>query len=109
MRLITDVLRDIRKGQAVDIASRAMAEVVRGVIAHGKPGEVTITVKVKPDKEAGAFSLSPSVKYKIPMPDLAEGIFFADEAGNLVREDPRQKDIEDEIGQRRSQRQRVPA
>lgn len=53
MRLITDVLREIRKGRAVDQASRLLAELVRAVDETGKPGNITITLTVKPEKGGG--------------------------------------------------------
>jgi hypothetical protein len=54
MRPITDILREIRRGRAVDQATRLLSEVVLAVDETGKPGEVTITIKVKPAKEGGS-------------------------------------------------------
>lgn len=104
MRPITDVLREIRKGRAVDLASRQLAEVVRAVEETGKPGEVTITLKVKPDEETGVLKLSPSVKCKVPQPDIGEAVFFAatDGSGDLLRTDPRQKEMFSEAGERQA-------
>lgn len=50
MRLITDILRDIRRGRVVDAASLELAAVVRDAVATGKPGELTLKFKVAPDK-----------------------------------------------------------
>ena len=91
MRPITDVLRDIRKGRVVEAASEELAEVVRGVVDTGKPGELTIKIKVKPQgKGDNAVTLSAFVtshKPKVPLPDA---IFFADVDGDLLRDDPTQ-------------------
>ena len=54
MRLITDVLREIRKGRAVDLASERLADLVRAVDETNKPGTITITLKVKPAKGGGS-------------------------------------------------------
>jgi hypothetical protein len=71
MRPITDVLRDIRRS-----------------------GELTITIKVKPDKDGGTGKmLSCSVKCKKPVSDIPEAIFFSDPHGDLHRTDPAQSEM----------------
>jgi hypothetical protein len=95
MRLITDVLRDIRKGRAVDQATKLLAEVVRAVDETHKPGEVTIKIKVKPDKDGGAGkTLSVEVKAKRPETDLPDAVFFSDAGGDLHRSDPSQTEMQ---------------
>lgn len=90
MRLYTDVVRDIRKGRVVDAASEALALVTKGVMETGKAGSVTVTLTIKPPKTRGdnAVTVSADVKLKEPRDDLPEAIFFADENGDLLREDP---------------------
>lgn len=53
MRLITDVLRDIRRGRPVEEATNALADVVRAVDETGKKGSVTITLTISPSKHGG--------------------------------------------------------
>lgn len=94
MRPITDVMRDIRKGRAVDEASEQLAEVVRAVQATGKAGSVTIKLTVEPKPgEGDAFVIKPEVSAKIPRPKLPDAIFFATDDGDLVREDPNQREM----------------
>lgn len=94
MRPITDVLREYRRGVAVDQASRLLAEVVRAVDETNKPGEVTITVKIKPDKGGGAGkNLAVLVKSKRPERDIPEAVFFSDPEGTLHRSDPTQSEM----------------
>lgn len=94
MRLITDILRDIRKGRAVDLASQRMAEIVQAVDETGKTGVLAITLTVKPEKGGGSQkSIQVGVKAKIPEVDLPEGIFFSDEEGDLHRTDPAQNEM----------------
>jgi hypothetical protein len=94
MRPITDILREIRKGRAVDLASLRFAELIQAVDETGKPGELTITLKVKPEKGGGSQkTIIPVIKVKIPELDLAEGVFFSDAEGDVHRSDPAQKDI----------------
>lgn len=91
---ITDVLREYRNGRAVDIASMDFNDVVRAVDLTNKPGEITITIKVKPEKGGGSQkTLAISVKSKVPKPDIPEAVFFSDEGGDLHRSDPGQGEM----------------
>lgn len=95
MRPITDVLRDIRKGRVVDLATERLAEIVQAVDETGKPGELTLILKVTPEKGGGSQkTLTAKVKAKIPEADLPEGIFFSDADGDLHRSDPAQTTME---------------
>jgi hypothetical protein len=94
MRPITDVLRDYRKGKAVDLASARLAELVQAVDETNKVGEITIKIKVKPQKGGGSEkTLAIDVKSKIPEVDLPEAIFFSDGDGDLHRTDPAQQEM----------------
>lgn len=105
MRPITDILREIRKGRAVDLASQRFAELIQAVDETGKPGELTITLKVKPEKGGGSQkTVIPVIKCKMPEMDIAEGVFFSDEAGDLHRSDPAQKDIFEDTTRRETGR-----
>lgn len=92
MRLITDVLRDIRKGRVVDSASEELARVVRAVLDTEKPGELTLKLKIKPQgKNDNALIVSVAVASKVPQASLPDGLFFADLEGDLLRDDPTQQ------------------
>lgn len=99
MKPITDVLREIRRGIAVEQATRLLGEIVRAVDETGKAGELTLTIKVKPDKGGGAGKgISVQVKAKKPEPDIPEAIFFSDQDGDLHRVDPAQTEMFTEAG-----------
>lgn len=94
MRLITDVLRDIRKGRPVEEATMALADVVRAVDETGKDGSVTITLKVKAAKHGGPEkTLVCEVKAKKPIAEIAPAVFFSNAEGDLHRFDPRQEEM----------------
>jgi hypothetical protein len=94
MRPITDVMRDIRKGRAVEQATRLLAEVVRAVDETGKPGSLTITLTVKPEKGGGSQkTIIAAVKAKKPEGDIPEAVFFSDPDGDLHRTDPQQSEM----------------
>ena len=94
MKLITDILRDIRRGAAVEEATMALANVVKATDETGKAGSVTITITVKPSKHGGPEKvLQCEVKAKTPLADIAPAIFFSDEDGDLHRHDPTQEEM----------------
>lgn len=94
MRLITDILREYRNGRLADFASRELNECVRRVDETGKPGEVTITLKIKPEKGGGSQkTITAGVKSKMPQPDIPEAVFFSDAEGDLHRADPKQNEM----------------
>lgn len=94
MRLITDILRDIRKGRPVEEATMALADVVKAVDETGKKGSVTITLEINPAKHGGPEkTINCKVTQKKPLSDIAPAVFFSDEDGDLHRIDPRQEDM----------------
>jgi hypothetical protein len=94
MRLITDILRDIRKGRPVEEATMALADIVRAVDETGKEGSVTIILKVKPAKHGGPEkTLVCEVKAKKPIAEIAPAVFFSNADGDLHRYDPRQEEM----------------
>lgn len=94
MRPITDVLREYRNGRAVDLASARFNEVVQAVDETNKAGEITIKIKVKPQKGGGSEkTLAIEVKTKVPELDLPDATFFSDAEGDLHRTDPAQTEM----------------
>lgn len=101
MVLITDILRQIRKGVGVTEASEQAQEVIRACMATGKPGEVTIKLKFTPDKAAtgrnsvssAQFEVEMGVTSKMPKLPIPKAIFFGTVEGELLRDDPDQAPI----------------
>jgi hypothetical protein len=94
VRLITDILRDIRKGKPVEQATALLADIVRAVDETGMAGSVTIILTVKPAKLGGSEkTLIAEVKAKKPIAEIAPTVFFSDEDGDLHRVDPTQEEM----------------
>lgn len=95
MKPFTDVLRDIRKGRAVDDATMKLQQVVQAVLETGKPGAVTVQLTVKPQKnDSEQVVIVTQVKAKTPEHDLPDAIFFVDgEDFSLHRTDPNQREM----------------
>ena len=92
IRLFTDVMRDLRFGEALDELSEQFNQLVQAVENTGRAGEMTFTVKLKPST-AGAIEVTDQIKVKLPPTQKGSSLFFATPEGNLVRNDPRQKEI----------------
>ena len=94
---IMDIMSQIRGGYALSEAGKKLDELVKAVSATGKPGEVTFTIKVAPDKSDDTIvTLKPSIKAKIPERGFSEGAFFVGPDGRLTKEDPKQTSMFEE-------------
>lgn len=90
-RPFAELLTTIDQGSAHAEASRSLHDLVAAVMALGKPGTLTITVKVEPLKgNASQIVVGAQVSAKPPKSSPAAAIFYVDGAGNLSRNDPRQ-------------------
>ena len=105
MASIIDTLAGIRRGRFIQLCNDQLKDVVAAVAAHDGKGEIQITLILSPNGE-GQVIAKAKVKAKKPMPDVGEAIFYATEDGELERQDPKQRDMEDvwaaTTGQKRS-------
>lgn len=91
VRPFADVLRDLGRGAVIDEAAVMLQDIVKAVRERGKKGRLTLTVEVAPMKgDAAALVVSAQATAKPPAGEPTSAVFFADEPGNLLREDPRQ-------------------
>lgn len=90
----TDVLSQIRRGLVVTELTQELAALCEAVIDTGKPGELVLKIKIKPPKgDSCQVTLQPTVSAKLPKADMPDGIFFVGEGGDLLRNDPDQKEM----------------
>lgn len=74
--------------------SHALRDLVTSVVDTRKGGQLTLTVKIKPQPNIdGAVQIADTVKCTLPEYDRPESIFFVTQAGDLVRNDPRQTSL----------------
>jgi hypothetical protein len=93
-REFASVLLEIGKGTLHARLSEQLAEICAAVTETGKKGQLVLKIDVKPMPKADSNILvvtGVSVA-KAPESDEASptSVFFADDAGNLTRNDPRQ-------------------
>lgn len=97
VRPFAAVLQEIGGGKLHARLSAQLAELTAAVTETGKKGTVTVTIRVEPLKKADQHTLvvTGSSTAKVPEGDDASptSVFFADGAGNLRRDDPRQQQL----------------
>jgi hypothetical protein len=89
-------LQEHNRGASHTKASEALQEVVNAVVDTGKKGSVVLTVSLEPMKQAdeGTLLVTVNVVSKAPQEPACAAVFYADDAGNLTRKDPRQLALE---------------
>lgn len=87
-----------QRGQLNSQLGDDLAELVAAVAEHGKKGELNLKVTVKPaGANAGAQLLvACETTFKPPKPTPPEQIFWADDDGQLLRNDPNATPLFDE-------------
>ncbi len=95
-RPIADFLAEHNKGAGAREASEQLQALVAAVQETGKKGTVTITVSVAPMKggDNSVLITSVNVAAKLPVVEPKPAVFYADDDGNLVRNDPNQLTFE---------------
>lgn len=91
IRPFADILRDLGRGAVVDDAAIQLQALVTAVQTHGKKGSLTLKVEVAPMKgDLAAMFVAARVDMRPPSGEPVAAVFFADDDGNLVRDDPKQ-------------------
>jgi hypothetical protein len=95
IRPFAELLTMLDHGQAHAEASRALHDLVAAVRDTGKQGAMTINLKLAPLKgNIDQLVVAAQVTSKPPKSEPSAAMFFVDDAGNLVRNDPRQPEID---------------
>jgi hypothetical protein len=99
--LFTDVLRQARKGKAVEVLTEDLADLVKTCTELGKSGELTLKLKIVPDKaSSGVVDIEFDVSVKKPKPNLPKSPFYVGEHGSLLRSDPNQGEMWEDADER---------
>jgi hypothetical protein len=88
------LLMRLQGGQFLHDLQGALGEVVQGVIATQKVGEIDVKITVDIVKNApNAVFFKTTLKDKIPKPTAQSDILFVGELGSLHENNPKQRDI----------------
>ncbi|MBF0165550.1 MAG: hypothetical protein HQM01_13800 [Magnetococcales bacterium] len=92
----TAFLADLRKGKTLGELDTRLRELVQAVRESGKPGQLTLVLKITPSKGLDdVLNVTDAVTAKIPEHDRGASLFFATPDNTLVRNQPRQRDMEE--------------
>lgn len=83
-------LQEHKKGALADELAEQLQEVVKAVLEHRKSGSLTLKLGVAMANDGITLFITDDVTTKVPKPDRGGGFAFADENGNLHRNDPNQ-------------------
>ena len=74
----------------------ALASVVRNVRATGKPGKLTLELKVSmlSERDENAVKITPAVTTRLPKLAPYETVMFSTNDGDLLRDDPQQRKLD---------------
>lgn len=86
------VLRELRNGDVLDELSVALMDVVDAVQETTKQGEISISLKIKPEG-AGRVVVLDTINTKIPKLSKQPTMFYATEDNLLLRNNPKQGTI----------------
>jgi hypothetical protein len=94
-RPFAELLTILDRGAAHAEASRALHDLTAAVRDTGRKGSMSIVLQVQALKgSTDQLVVSAQVTCKPPKSEPAASIFYADHSGNLVRNDPRQPEID---------------
>lgn len=85
-------INDLSGGDVNYDIAVAMAAVLAGVKEHGKPGSITLKIKIEPNPKYGesAVTVTPEVECKVPLRAHKKNMRFIDNDNCLVNDDPNQ-------------------
>ena len=86
------IVSGYQSGALLDELGAALREATEAATLVGKPAKVTLELTIA-NTAQNALSVTPKVTIKLPEDKPIAAIFFADENYNLVRNDPRQRDL----------------
>lgn len=92
-----DVLMRQGDGATNKELSDNVREIVKRVVDTGKKGRLTLTMEFSEFKGTGQIVIEDKITMKLPEYDRLKGMAFADDEGNLLRDNPKQKSLFDQI------------
>ncbi len=93
------LLPQLNKGRVAPRVSEKLDQVIRGVLASGLKGTVTLTISVTPthkdeNGDIDQVDLSAAVKAKVPESALPSTLFYIGKNNDLHRHNPMQATLE---------------
>lgn len=89
---ITETLMQIRDGGALEELGDQLRTLVKQVQLSGKPGALTLTLKVSPNGNRMVM-VKDTIKVVEPKVENPDSLFFVGDVGELLRKDPLQPEF----------------
>lgn len=86
----TEVVAEFRRGALDRDLSVDLHQLIQDVITVGKPGSLTLTVKVAQVGDSMQVQVTCDHKVKTPEPDPGSSLYYVGRDGRLTRHDPYQ-------------------
>lgn len=84
-------LQEMDRGRTHADLSEALHNLTGAVVELGKAGELVLRIKVSPlGADTTQLKVTAAIALKLPQPEPKASIFWADDDGNLSRNDPQQ-------------------
>lgn len=83
-----DILTDLDDGRVHEQLTARLRDVVNGCREAQLAGSITLKITIAPDGRQ--FIITPKITHNIPTAKAGITMFFADENGDLRKDDPRQ-------------------
>lgn len=77
----------------MDEAGQKFSELIKAVTSHGKAGKLVLKIDIKPST-AGTLAVKADVSITKPKGMPSESLLWPTPDGNLLSEDPRQKNLD---------------
>jgi hypothetical protein len=91
----TMMLAKLRRGQTLEELSEVLVEAQDRCKETGKMAEITLKVKIKPEKGMpGMYMITDEIKKRLPEFDRGASVMFEDANMQLQLEDPRQQKMD---------------
>lgn len=87
-----NVLEEMNRGRTAKDIDHALKQVLDSCADLGRAGELTIKLKVLPTKR-NLNEVTATITTKLPQEKAEPSIFFFNDRNELVRDDPRQKEL----------------
>lgn len=86
------IIQQQRKGKFITEATEKLQALVKQCRSTGKVGELIIKLKVKPASN-GEMLIVDDCTPKMPKPETTASLFYDDENGALLKDDPKQPEF----------------
>jgi len=90
------LLHDLKRGKVLRELNEALPSCVQAVRKFGKPGVLTLTLKIAPAKgsDATQVTVTAATQVKAPTAIPHSGIYFTTEEGGVQKNDPDQSEMQ---------------